>query len=40
MLIDEDLLIEIIKMDENTISDGTQIINIINNIYLIFQKSS
>jgi hypothetical protein len=36
----EDLLVEIIEIDENTISNGTQIIDIINDKYLIFQRFS
>jgi hypothetical protein len=38
--IDEGLLIEIIEMDGDTISDDTQIIDVIDDKYLIFQKLS
>jgi hypothetical protein len=37
---DEYLLVEIAEIDEGTISDDTQIIDITNNKYLIFQKPS
>jgi hypothetical protein len=40
ILIGEGLLVEIIEMDGDTISDDTQIIDIINDKYLIFQRSS
>jgi hypothetical protein len=33
-------LIEMAEIDENTISDGTQVIDITDNKYLIFQKLS